>query len=70
MVFVDNRGLIFYSLISLVAFLWSAFVYQEGIWSLISFIVTASVLLVSAMLLIFLLWEIRRAATKKTIELR
>lgn len=69
MVFVDKRGLIFYSLISLVAFLWSAFVYQEGIWSLISFIVTATVLVVSATLLIFLLWEIRRAAKKETIQL-
>jgi hypothetical protein len=70
MVFIDNRGLIFYCLISLVAFLWSAFVYQEGIMSLISLIVTVSVLVVSATLLIFLLWEMWRAAKKKTLELR
>jgi hypothetical protein len=70
MVLIDNRGLIFYSLISLVAFLWSAFVYQEGIMSLISLIVTATVLIVSGILLIFLLWEMWRTARKKTIELR
>jgi hypothetical protein len=65
MVLIDNRGLVFYSLISFVAFLWSAFIYQEGIYSVISLIITSTVLLVSATLLIFLFWEIRRTIKKK-----
>jgi hypothetical protein len=66
MVLINNRGLVFYSLISVVAFLWSAFIYEEGIMSVISLIITSTVLLVSATLLIFLLWEIRRTVKKKT----
>ncbi len=64
MVLINNRGLVFYSLISFVAFLWSAFIYQEGIMSLISLIITTTVLLVSATLLIFLAWEIWRTGKK------
>jgi len=56
---IDDRGLIFYSLISLVAFLWSAFIYQQGIMSWISLFITLTVLGVSAILLVFLILELR-----------
>lgn len=65
MVFIDNRGLVFYSLISFVAFLWSAFIYEEGIMSLISLILTTTVLVISATLLIVLIWEIFRTVKTK-----
>jgi len=57
MAVIDNRGLIFYSLISLVAFLWSAFIYQQGIMSWISLFITLTVLGVSAILLVFVILE-------------
>jgi len=65
MVVIDNRGLVFYSLITFVAFLWSAFIYDQGIMSLISLIITVTVLVVSATLLIFVSWEILRDIKKK-----
>jgi hypothetical protein len=49
--------LIFYSLISLVAFLWSAFIYRQGIMSWISLFITLTVLGVSVILLVFLIRE-------------
>jgi hypothetical protein len=57
MAVIDNRGLIFYSLISLVAFLWSAFIYRQGIMSWISLFITLTVLGVSVILLVFLIRE-------------
>ena len=60
MAIIDNRGLIFYSLISLVAFLWSAFIYQQGIMSWISLFITLTVLGVSAILLVFVILEMSR----------
>ncbi len=60
MAVIDNRGLIFYSLISLVAFLWSAFIYQQGIMSWISLSITLTVLGVSAILLVFVILEMLR----------
>jgi hypothetical protein len=62
MAVIDNRGLVFYSLISLVAFLWSAFIYLQGIMSWISLVITLTVLGVSAILLVFLILEMRRKA--------
>jgi len=56
---MDSRGLTFYSLISLVAFLWSAFIYQQGILSWISLFLTLMVLGVSVILLVFLILELR-----------
>ena len=62
MVVIDSRGWIFYSLISLVALLWAGFIYQQGIMLWISFFITLTVLGVSAILLIFLILEIRGKA--------
>ncbi len=59
MVLMDSRGWIFYSLISLVALLWAGFIYQQGIMLWISFFITLTVLGVSAILLAFLVMEIR-----------
>ena len=59
MVVMDSRGWIFYSLISLVALLWAGFIYQQGIMLWISFFITLTVLGVSAILLVFLIMEIR-----------
>jgi hypothetical protein len=56
---MESRGLIFYSLISLVAFLWSAFIYKQGILSWISLFLTLVVLGVSAILLVFLILELK-----------
>jgi hypothetical protein len=63
MVVMDSRGWIFYSLISLVALLWAGFIYQQGIMLWISFFITLTVLGVSAILLVFLILEIRGKAS-------
>ena len=55
---IDGRGLVFYSLISLVAFLWAGFVYQEGIMSWISLVITLMVLIVSLVLLLAVVRDI------------
>ena len=63
MVVMDSRGWIFYSLISFVALLWAGFIYQQGIMVWISFLITLTVLGVSAILLVFLIMETREKAT-------
>jgi len=60
MAVIDDRGLVFYSLISIVAFLWSAFIYQQGIMSWVSLFITLTVLGVSAILLVMVILEMRK----------
>jgi len=60
MAVIDDRGLVFYSLISIVAFLWSVFIYQQGIMSWVSLFITLTVLGVSAILLVMVILEMRK----------
>jgi hypothetical protein len=60
MAVIDDRGLVFYSLISIVAFLWSAFIYRQGIMSWVSLFITLTVLGVSAILLVMVILEMRK----------
>jgi hypothetical protein len=65
MAVIDDRGLIFYSLISIVAFLWSAFIYRQGIMSWVSLFITLTVLGVSAILLVMVILEMREKSELK-----
>jgi len=60
MAVIDDRGLVFYSLISIVAFLWSAFIYRQGIMTWVSLFITLTVLVVSAILLVMVIQEMRK----------
>jgi hypothetical protein len=60
MAVIDDRGLVFYSLISIVAFLWSAFIYRQGIMTWVSLFITLTVLGVSAILLVMVIQEMRK----------
>ena len=55
----ERRGLVFYSLISLVALLWAGFLAQQGAMLWISLLLTITVLGVSVILFIFLLIQMR-----------
>ena len=57
---LDDRGLIFYSLIALVALLWAGFIYQQGILLWVSFFITICILGISIILLVFLIMESKR----------
>ncbi len=55
----ERRGLVFYSLISLVALLWAGFLAQQGVMLWISLLLTITVLGVSVILFCFLLVQMR-----------